>query len=333
MPKVSVIIPIYNAEKYLVRCLNSAINQTLQDIEIIAVNDCSKDNSLEIIQNYTKKDTRIKVINNETNKGEGATRNAGLKEAQGKYIVFLDSDDELDLKFCEKLYAKVQSNEDIIFGNCLRKIENKEDYIDVNKLTVENDNILYFCGYLWTNAYKKELLDKFSIKFTPNVPLAADLLFINNVLEHAKTFSYAKNAIYIYHRRLDSMNGEVLSDEKINSGLFVFNKMLDNFNAISEIVKNKEGYEYYFNDAFFNCFNMTFKNDNKRKRVDCAKTLVNLYKKMIHKDLLIKNLKEKYPLLEIYLLNNESEKIIELFQLTKNEFIVKNLRYKIGKKQ
>lgn len=106
MPKVSVIIPVYNTEKYLRKCLDSVCNQTLSDIEIICVNDCSPDNSLEILNEYAQKDNRIKVINFEENKGVSIARNTGIDSATGEFIGFVDADDFVDLDFYEKLYNK-----------------------------------------------------------------------------------------------------------------------------------------------------------------------------------------------------------------------------------
>ena len=103
MIKVSVIVPVFNTEKYKEKCLNSLINQTLQDIEIICVNDGSTDKSADIIKKFANKDSRFKLINQE-NKKQGAARNTGMKIAKGEYIGFVDSDDWVDLEYYEKLY-------------------------------------------------------------------------------------------------------------------------------------------------------------------------------------------------------------------------------------
>ena len=105
MPKVSVIIPVYNVEKYLRECLNSVINQTLKDIEIILVDDGSTDSSLSICQEYAKKDDRIIVLTQQ-NQGAAVARNNGIKIAKGEYLSILDSDDYFDLSMLEKLYNK-----------------------------------------------------------------------------------------------------------------------------------------------------------------------------------------------------------------------------------
>ena len=107
MPKVSVIIPVYNVEKYLHECLDSLLNQTLKDIEIIAVDDGSTDSSLKILKDYAKKDKRLKVLTQE-NKGAGAARNLGMKHATGSYLSILDSDDYFDHSMLELLYKKAE---------------------------------------------------------------------------------------------------------------------------------------------------------------------------------------------------------------------------------
>lgn len=99
LPKVSVVIPVYSVEKYLASCLDSVCGQTLKNIEIICVNDCSQDNSLEIIQEYAKSDNRLKIIDFKENKGVGAARNAAIVAAQGQYIGFVDSDDWIEADF------------------------------------------------------------------------------------------------------------------------------------------------------------------------------------------------------------------------------------------
>ena len=120
-PKISVVIPIYNAEEYLEECLESVVGQTLRDIEIICINDGSTDNSAKICEKYAKKDKRIIFVSTE-NKGPGAARNTGLGFAKGEFIGFVDSDDWIDLDFYEKLYtAAVETDADIATGGIVRK--------------------------------------------------------------------------------------------------------------------------------------------------------------------------------------------------------------------
>lgn len=121
IPKVSIIVPVYNVEKYLDRCINSLVNQTLKDIEIILVDDGSPDSCPELCDEYAEKDNRIKVIHKE-NGGLGFARNSGLDMASGEYFAFADSDDYVDLDFYEKLYTAAKSgNYDLVQGGISTK--------------------------------------------------------------------------------------------------------------------------------------------------------------------------------------------------------------------
>ena len=117
MVKVSVVIPVYNAEKHIEKTINSLLNQTFKDIEFIFVNDGSKDKSLDILREYEKKDSRVIVIDQE-NSGPGGARNTGILKARGEYIGFLDSDDTQDKRMYELLYNKaIQGNFDVVVSD------------------------------------------------------------------------------------------------------------------------------------------------------------------------------------------------------------------------
>lgn len=118
--KVSVIIPVYNAECFLERCLDSVLSQTLSDIEVICIDDCSTDNSFKILDKYVKKDSRVRCFRNEKNIGQGFTRNIGLDIAKGEYIAFVDCDDWIESNMYEVLYSKTNiQNYDLICCNLI----------------------------------------------------------------------------------------------------------------------------------------------------------------------------------------------------------------------
>ena len=120
-PKVSVIVPVYNVENYIQRCLESVINQTLKEIEVIVVNDASPDNSLIIVQNLAKKESRLSIINNEKNSGPMVARHKGCLAARGQFLTFLDGDDWLPSNALERLYNNaIQQGSDIVCGTILR---------------------------------------------------------------------------------------------------------------------------------------------------------------------------------------------------------------------
>lgn len=129
-PIVSVIVPVYNTDKYLEECLESILNQTLKDIEIICIEDKSTDNSLQILKEFSKKDDRIIIIENDENRGISFNRNKGMAYAKGKYISFIDSDDKLDKDAYEKLYNFIEENhQDFVIFNTLRFNEDRKSVV------------------------------------------------------------------------------------------------------------------------------------------------------------------------------------------------------------
>lgn len=213
--KVSVIIPVYNVEKYLPACLDSVLGQTLREIEVICVNDGSTDKSPEILQEYAKKDSRIIVINQE-NKGQGAARNRAIEIAKGEYIGFVDSDDYIDADFYEKLYnTAVKYNADIACASFER--------IGVNKSLISNEavyetpeakykaaNLPREC-YIWNKIYKTSDMRMADIKF-PEGMFYEDILFSHQVVYFLPrlvtvphTFYHQVNNPYSTMHRMDSV--------------------------------------------------------------------------------------------------------------------------------
>ncbi|WP_086243235.1 glycosyltransferase family 2 protein [Campylobacter devanensis] len=139
-PKVSIIIPVYNVEKYISQCLDSAINQSLKDIEIIIVDDCGSDKSMDIAQEYAKNDNRIKIIYNKQNQGPFVSRNNAAIKASGEYLLCLDSDDFLDLKACEIAYNATKNG--------------YYDIIKFNAYNYENGNTTIFDKILENDSFE-----------------------------------------------------------------------------------------------------------------------------------------------------------------------------------
>lgn len=148
MAKISIIVPVYNSEKYLNKCLNSLIEQTLDDIEIVVVNDGSSDNSENIIMNYMANDKRIKLINKE-NGGQASARNLGLKEAGGEFIMFIDSDDYVSLDMCEVAYNIARKGYDIV---CMDYYIVKDDVISYANAFKKESSEISIKEYLFSGA-------------------------------------------------------------------------------------------------------------------------------------------------------------------------------------
>ena len=167
--KVSVIIPVFNVEKFLEKCLNSVCNQTLKEIEIICINDCSSDSSLNILKNFSSKDNRIRLVNFDKNKGVAIARNTAITLATGEYIGFVDADDWIDLNFYEKLYSKAKNKDaDLAIGN-IHIVNEQGNYI--NSFVFDNirkscfEQKLNFTQLFWLGLYKKNLIQNHDVNF------------------------------------------------------------------------------------------------------------------------------------------------------------------------
>ena len=211
MAKVSIIVPVYNVEKYLRKCLDSLINQTLKEIEIICVNDGSKDNSPKILEEYAKKDNRIIVINQE-NAGLSVARNSGIDIAKGEYIGFVDSDDWVDLDFFEKLYYSATSNDtDIAVGGIIRVTGiKKKKFLNFEKETLTDNANLKFelCdvpekSYVTNKIYKTQKLKEINLKFEEG-RIFEDCIFTPQALFYLGKIVTVPNIYYYYLRRGNS---------------------------------------------------------------------------------------------------------------------------------
>jgi len=196
-PKVSIIIPVYNVEKYLRECLDSVVKQTLQEIEIICVNDCSTDDSLKVLKEYTENDKRIIVIDNKENRGAAAARNQMLEIASGEYVGFVDSDDFIDPNFYEILYTEAKKqNADLARTTCLYyyssnlKIPNYLNKTLVCKAHAGQDlNMNDHSAVIWDAIYRRDYLSKNNIFFDVSQKYSEDIIFV------AKTTFYSSKSI------------------------------------------------------------------------------------------------------------------------------------------
>ncbi len=220
---ISVIVPVYNVESYLPQCLDSLINQTYQDLEIVCVNDGSIDGSLEILQQYAARDKRIKIVTRE-NRGISASRNEALENASGEYVLFVDSDDWIDEQTCEKALYAIQANDyDLVLWSYIREFNDKSlpNYLFTH--TVTWDNGLSLCrrivgpvdeelstpqkldsyGTVWGKLYKRELIEQNTpIRFvdTAKIGTCEDVLFNIEYSLRTKESSYIPELLYHYRK-------------------------------------------------------------------------------------------------------------------------------------
>ena len=219
MPKVSVIVPVYNVEEYLRQALDSVVNQTLEDLEIICVDDCSTDNSLDILKEYASKDSRFKIYQQKENQGQGVARNIALDMATGEYIMFLDPDDWLDIHACEIAYNKIKkNNNDIVFFNfnyyketpntiIIKKSQHLKflyDYLDNDDIKLyEIEGLTFTSAAIWCQIYNRKFLKDNNTKFS-ETRTCEDNPFYFTAICNAKSISVIMKEIYYYRMRVST---------------------------------------------------------------------------------------------------------------------------------
>lgn len=224
--KVSVIVPIYNAEEFLHRCVDSLLNQTLKDIEIILVDDGSKDSSPAICDEYAEKYDNITVLHLE-NGGPARARNKGIEIAKGDYIGFADSDDYCHVEQFEKLYQNAKENNSDI-AMCSFFVDNTKEIKPVNiafdSLCSSNDEIknrIISCFYgeyvhglnsLWIKIFKRSMLMNNNIRMNENLMRAEDMWFIFDALKVSNVFSFIPDNLYYYYQNDSSIMHDPKND-------------------------------------------------------------------------------------------------------------------------
>lgn len=231
--KISIIVPVFNVEKYLRECLNSLVKQTLKDIEIICVDDGSTDNSSKILEEFQAKDARIKIIH-QKNLGISAARNSALEIAQGEYVGFVDSDDWVDLDFFEKLYVSAKKfNVDIAAGDFYRRgkfLKSKKLKYRKEELFTESADKIKAAfvpkyNYVWNKIYKRDSLLNLNLPFEKG-RYYEDMLWLVNVIYYLQGFVTVPNTFYHYRKT----EGSIVTKKSLKH-------MKDRIYAENEMVK------------------------------------------------------------------------------------------------
>lgn len=264
MTKLSVIVPVYNAEKYIRECLDSIINQTYKDIEIICVNDGSIDNSQSILEEYAKKDSRIRVITQE-NQGVAASRNTGLENAQGEYITYVDDDDFIDDNTYEEALKHIEEADMVCFGIKVFGDSNyeqrcgDENYYKVKYKGFQKLNrkmIMNTDASACDKIYKKSIIDQNGISFKEGL-LYEDANFYFKYVSCSKTAYYLDRYFYHYRRSGDSIMSETFrrTDKAIHH-LYIIEDVFNFWKNNHYIEKNEKLFiklfELYFNLSYWN---------------------------------------------------------------------------------
>lgn len=205
---ISFIVPVYNAERYIRKCLNSILEQTYKNFEVILINDGSRDNSLSILEQYRNIDCRVKVIN-QSNGGPSKARNCGLDNSRGKYIAFIDADDYVDNDFLKYM---ISQNDDFDVSIC--------NYIEINSTGKHKVNIFNFLdediqainievineilsgtgGLVWGKLFKSSIIRENNIRFNENYKMCEDLLFVTEYICKATNVNKINKSLYIHNK-------------------------------------------------------------------------------------------------------------------------------------
>lgn len=285
MKLISVIVPVYKAERYLGECVDSILNQTYESFELILVDDGSPDNSGKICDEYAKKDERVKVIHKE-NGGVSSARNTGIDNAAGEYIAFVDSDDTVDKQYLELMCNKLEeTNSDLCFchfnifdeNSCKEYIEQIPKYQIVD---FEDEEFICFSkrffglknnvmGSPWRTLIRRSCVG--DIRFNPQIKICEDLVFIVNVVFNSESICSIPNALYQYRVNSNSA-GRTYKKSFLTSQLEFKRELYNIFNCFDEETIKKvlnpylclQCYYLFSNEIKYKKMNFEYKKEIRR---------------------------------------------------------------------
>ena len=245
--KVSIIVPVYNVELYIEDCLNSLLNQTYSNYEIILINDGSTDNSIEICSKYN--DQKIKIFN-QNNKGVSIARNVGISLATGQYIMFVDADDMVSEKYIENLIKSIEeTNTDmVVCGYTKEKAElvNKKNSQEIKGEIINANTMLENMmennlqeGYLWNKIFKKSIINDNSLEFKEGVNVWEDLYFVIEYLSKSDKIFAINEKLYYYRTREGSAVNRKETATDLVGKVKILELIMKNYNFI---INNKNYY-------------------------------------------------------------------------------------------
>lgn len=276
--KVSIVIPVYNAESYLTDCIESIINQSYQNIEIILVDDGSTDNSGSICDNYAKKDNRIKVIH-EKNSGVSTARNSGIKASSSGYVNFIDSDDIVHSDYIKKLVENVNSD---LLPIC--RIEEFQDRVTIKNedngiINLNKDRFIELCKLTLLNTpccklYNLDIIRNNNICFDTKLSLGEDLLFNLDYLKHIDKIVIVDQVLYYYRRSESNTLSTAYNPKMPEIQSILFDKYTDFFKVLSMDNSTSRIYDSYR----YSILAIMIENEFKNKSVNFLERCLNVKK-------------------------------------------------------
>lgn len=314
--QISVIVTIYNTpETYLRKCIESIVKQTFKEIEIILINDGSTNNVKRICEEYKKKDSRIKLINQE-NQGESVARNVGIENATTQNITFVDSDDWIEETTCEEIYnyiQEIESNYDIIIFNSIidyqkKKVKNKfypkqglldkKDIEDIQLQNIEKGISKYYppesnISVAWSKVYKKEFIQKNNLKYVPNIIRMTDAIFNMEAFEKAEKIYVLQKYLYHYQK-----NDFAICQKYSKDTIKYYETYIEFVKQYIEKYKKNDKFKSILNikivtsiDKYM--YNYFFHKDNKKDKKYIRKEFKEILEKPLYKNA-ISNVEKKY---------------------------------------
>ena len=249
--KFSIIVPVYNVEKFLAKCLDSVINQDFDDYEIIAVNDGSSDSSADILDEYAKKNDKIKVIN-QANKGLGGARNTAIENACGDYLVFVDSDDFICFDMLSQIASILNENLlDILVFDCIQVDVNgnfltifSHNFDNISYVTLTQKEFMTFEPSTWSKIYKRSLFINNNIRF-PERLWYEDLATVYRLVPFANKIGYLKKPLYYYVQQPGSITHSANTTRMM--------EIITAFDTLESYFKQTGCYEEYYAELEWLC--------------------------------------------------------------------------------
>ena len=281
MDKISIVVPVYNCEKFIGECLDSIKQQTISNFEVVLIDDCSTDKTPDILKAFAKEDSRFVYIKNETNLQISACRNKGISSAKGDYVFFVDADDVLEINCLEKLYAALKENDaDVsicgfeMFENEIAKSTSADIKIFSNSELMKEIAICdKIQNFAWGKLFKKNLFD--GVVF-PEGRIYEDVYVIPLVLSKANKMVFLEEKLYFYRQNTSSLS-KTLNLKKIQDFFFSMEQKANLY------IEKYPDYLYYLSQSFFDLFYLLKEHKIKKAKIENYRNAKCVYRKMVAK--------------------------------------------------
>lgn len=286
MKLVSIIIPVYNSEKYIARCIESIINQSYKNIEIICIDDGSSDNSIYILNKYKNKDRRITIYSQE-NKGPSVARNIGLDKATGEYILFIDADDYVNKDMIRIMVQSINTKLDtIVFCDNSElwndKIDERKLFKDKNngisKMDVIKEISSGNAGLVCAKLFTRKIVENNNIRFDSNISMCEDQLFFLNVAKKCNTFIHIPKSLYFYDRRNENSITIKYHQNALENQLYVLKEIEK---ILYKCNLNNKDIKLILNNRYINAIHYSIINEVLDTKLSNVKEKIQNVKKIV----------------------------------------------------